>query len=220
MIHQVLAPYKLIVFLFQTIAVDLNQSMMEEIMLRFPNIGQYIFKELNDEDFCKSMEVSQSWKFFISSDFKARKDLKERIQDKIQSLIKEIDGFWEPKPTPFHLAAKRGYLPVYQQMMENANDKNPKDGTGMTPLHHAAQNGHLSLCQLIVENIDDKNPKDYRGRPPLHLAARNGHLSVCELVVENVDVKNPRDNLGLTPLSMAKNAKIKNLIQDAITKQY
>ena len=53
---------------------------MEEILLRFPNIGQYIFKELNDEDFFKSMKVCQSWKYFISSDFKAHKDLKKRIQ--------------------------------------------------------------------------------------------------------------------------------------------
>ena len=55
-------------------------------MLRFPNIGQYIFKELNDEDFCKSMEVSKSWKYFISSDFKAHKDLKKRIQRSVKLL--------------------------------------------------------------------------------------------------------------------------------------
>ena len=90
--------------------------------------------------------------------------------------------FWAPKPTPFHLAAKRGYLPVYQQMMENANDKNPKDGIRVTPLHKPAENGHLSICQLIVENVDDKNPKNDFGSTPLHEAAEQGHFLVCQFL--------------------------------------
>ena len=116
---------------------------MEEILLRFPHIGHHIFKELNDEDFFKSMKVNQLWKYFISGDFKAHKDLKKRVQGKIQSLTEEIDGNDVLRKfrgaTPFHLAAARGYLSVHQQMVEKANDKNLKDNNGVTPLHGAAQ---------------------------------------------------------------------------------
>ena len=103
---------------------------MEEILLRFPHIGHHIFKELNYKNFCKSMEVSKSWNYFIKSErvlqnaYKAHKAYKKRIQEKIQSLTDEISmtprlrGY-----TPFCLAAARGYLPVCQELIDNANDK-------------------------------------------------------------------------------------------------
>ena len=81
-------------------------------------------------------------------------------------------------------------------LVENVEDKNPKDNFGFTPLHEAAMNGRLSLCQLIVVNVDDKNPIHNYGGTPLHLA-------VCQLLVENITDKNPKDDFGRTPISIA-----------------
>ena len=59
---------------------------MEETLLRFPHIGDAIFKELNDNDFCKSMEVNRSWNSFINKRRVLQKAYKKRIQHKIQTL--------------------------------------------------------------------------------------------------------------------------------------
>ena len=82
---------------------------MEEILSRFPNIGDDIFKELDSKDFCKSKEVSRSWSHFISNS----RAYKKGIQDKIQALTEEIDGDedWKRlRKQPFHLAAKKRLL--------------------------------------------------------------------------------------------------------------
>ena len=72
-------------------------------------------------------------------------------------------------------------MAVYQLIMENVEDKNPKDNNGWKPLHSAAWNGHMPVCQLIMENIEDKNPKDNNGWTPLDYAASNGHLAtICQ----------------------------------------
>ena len=196
---------------------------MEDILLRFPHIGENIFKKLNRKNFCKSMEVSRSWNYFIKNEsvlqkaYKVHKDNKTRIQEKIQSLTDEIENDFRKKileeTTPFHLAAERGELQVCQEIMENADDMNPTTlgGYGLTPLHKAAENGHLSVYQLISKSVDDKNPKDKFDVTPLHWAARNGHLSVCQFIVENVVDKNPKSDWwtgldirnGSTPLHEA-----------------
>ena len=185
---------------------------MEEVLLRFSHIGEGIYKELNGKDFCKSMEVTRSWNYFIRDQrvlqraYKVHKAIGiQRIHKMIQTLTKEISRYERSvqKTVPFHLAAERGYFAGCQQIMENSNDKNPKDRTGYTPLHKAAENGHLSVCQLILENVDDKNPKNWYGETPFHCAALKGHLPVCQLIVDNVDDKNPKNNFGQTPLQLA-----------------
>ena len=162
---------------------------MEEVLSRFPHIGEGIFKELDGKGFCKSMEVKRSWNYFIRNQrvlqgaYKAHKlQGKKIIQEKIQSLSEEIRNRELIYTTPIHLAARRGFLAVCQEIMENADDKNPKDRDGWTPLHKAAENGHLSVCLLIVENVDDKNPKDNSGRTPLQWAVRFNHLGIKKLI--------------------------------------
>ena len=203
---------------------------MEDILLRFPHIGEDIFKELGGRNFCKSMKVSRSWNYFIRNErvlqraYKDYKAYKNIIQVKIQALTKEIGRYERlvQKKTPFHLAAKRGYMVVCQDIVEYADDKNPEDWDGHTPLHEAAKNGHFSICQLILENVDDKNPKCSNGKTPPHMAANNGHLSVCQLIVENVDDKNPKNKYGVTPLHLAvsyNHVAIKQLFEEAQNKK-
>ena len=103
---------------------------MDEILSRFPSIGDNIFKELDSEDFCKSKEVGRSWNYFINNERALQKSYKTHIQNKVQSLTEELrQNNWQNQTT-FHLAAKRGYLPVCRQIMEIIDDKNPEDSLG------------------------------------------------------------------------------------------
>lgn len=84
--------------------------------------------------------------------------------------------------TLLHRAAIIGKLEFYQLIMENVEDKNPKDGNGRTPLHLAAMHGHFDICKLIIENVDDVNPPDNHGITPLDYAKCRNHGDICKLI--------------------------------------
>ena len=91
---------------------------MEEVLLRFQHIGEFIFKELNCKDFCKSMEVNRTWNYFIRNQRVLQRAYTAHkapiIQEKIQRLTEELNWYDNQEKTPFHLAAERGYLAVCQ----------------------------------------------------------------------------------------------------------
>ena len=62
-----------------------------------------------------------------------------------------------------HYAARNGHSKVCQLILENVQEKHPKNYDGWTPLHWAAQNGHSELCQFILENVQENNPKNHDG---------------------------------------------------------
>ena len=75
---------------------------------------------------------------------------------------------------------------MYELILENVEEKNPKDSNSVTPLHLAAQMGHFEMCKLIIENVLERNPKNSNGNTPLHYAAQGGHLEVCQLIMKNL----------------------------------
>ena len=88
--------------------------------------------------------------------------------------------FCDHQSTPYHLAAKGGWLKICELFVENNQDKNPKDDSGMTPLHYAARGGYLEICKLILSNVEDKYPQNNIGQTPLMLAAKHGHMFKCK----------------------------------------
>ena len=119
--------------------------------------------------------------------------------------------------TPLHFAAENGFLEICEMLMENMNEKNPKNNASRTPLHLAAEKGHFEVCRLIVENVQcDHDLKKNNGYPceinhidhyrftPLHIAAMKGHLQICNLIIKHVCDKNPMGSYnGITPLHYA-----------------
>ena len=52
-----------------------------------------------------------------------------------------------------HQAAKDGNLKVYQAIIENVANKNPKDYYFWTPFRLAANNGHVNVCSYISDYL-------------------------------------------------------------------
>ena len=98
-----------------------------------------------------------------------------------------------------------GRLEVCNAIMNQVQDKNPKNFYGWTPLHLAALSGHSSVCEAIMKNIFDKNPSDNDGYTPLHSAAANGQIETFNAIAQmaNVTDLNLADEEGWTPLHFA-----------------
>ena len=56
--------------------------------------------------------------------------------------------------TPAYFAAKYGHYDICQLIIDNVDDKNPKDKYHNTPLHKAAENGNFeqSHCCMGLKN--------------------------------------------------------------------
>ena len=52
-----------------------------------------------------------------------------------------------------HQAAKDGILNVYQAIIENVDNKNPKEYYFWTPFRLAANNGHVNVCSYISDYL-------------------------------------------------------------------
>ena len=209
-----------------------ERSQMEEVLLRFGHIADQIFEELDSETLSNCPLVGRSWNLFFDHGkvrpFLIIKKYTNIDEEYLRKLISKINvgtatdlattvrnvyprrgrnvnvitSYYAN--TPFHQAARNGHLLLCQLIIDNVNDKNPKDFSRITPLHHAATNGHLEICQLIIDNVGNKNPKDHLGNTPLHNAAKKGHFEICQLIIDNVDDKNPKDYYRkYTPLHYA-----------------
>ena len=200
---------------------------MEEVLERFPKLGEKIFEQLDDQNLSKCIEVHKTLRNNIldqriywirrirkgiehCNEFagewrKAVKKTPIRILKKLAAVLKERRC---PLRSPLHVVALSGDLELFYNIEIKFQDKNPKYTVGglikeVTLLHSAADNGYLAICQFIIEKVEEKNPKASNGVTPLHNAASNGHLAICRLIVENVVDKNPKANNGVTPLHNA-----------------
>ena len=208
---------------------------MDEVLIRFPHLGENIFQKLDSKSLIKCKTVNRTFNNFLkvekSSCFRviqwytncSETLMKEVVKKSggaiiVVSVLREIFGNFirgtkqnskylhKWESSPLHFAAVRGHLAAYQLIMENIENKNPQNVYKVTPLHVAARNGHFFVCQLVINNIPKKNPRDQKGWTPLHCAAQNGHLGVCQLILNNISSKNVRKILG-TPLELATQYK-------------
>ena len=135
---------------------------MEDMLWKFPHVGNRIFKKLSNKNLARCKKVEKTWETFIIND----KFYKQKVYYEMKQKEKSENGM-----TPLHKAAKEGNFSEFKAIIYHVEDKNPQDYKGRTPLHYAAAKGHLSISELIVNNTKDKNPKNEFGITPLHLAA-------------------------------------------------
>ena len=180
---------------------------MEEVLERFPHLGENIFQKLDSESLIKCKEVNRAFKNFMKVEKSSylhaiqwytncSEPLMRKVVKKsgaaiiILSILREIFGNFIRGTkqnskylqyllnTPLHLAADRGQLGAYQLIMENVDNKNPINS--ITP-----EMRWKYMKRRVVYELGSY------GITPLHLAAKNGHLSVCKLIIKNVVDKNP-----------------------------
>ena len=167
---------------------------MDEVLVRFPQLGEKTFKKLLNKNLVKCMIVSKTWYNFITNE----KFYKLQVQ--YENGQKNLDEFGN---TPLHKAAEGGYLSKCKLIIDNVENKNPTNNFGETPLHRAAKGGYLDICRIIFKEIKDKNPASNNGLTPLHNAVLCGRLDICKLIIEKTMDKNPADKYGSTPLYIA-----------------
>ena len=196
---------------------------MEEVLARFPHLGQQIFEQLGSKTQTKCLQISREWQKFMKNEnittlrmimdyTKCSKSKLKKLlcQNDLTTLAKDVGFVYNPKNiscfawTPFHSAAYCGKLGVCELIIENIEDKSPQSDIWDTPLHAAAQMGRLEVCKLILQHVMDNNPRNYVGDTPLHLSAWKGHLEVHEFLMDNVVDKNPLNDFSRTPLDYAK----------------
>ena len=208
---------------------------MEEVLSRFPHIGEGIFKELNGKDFLKSMEVNRSWKYFIDNQrvlkksFKTHKALHQKIKAEIDDLKKKCrNGL-----TPFHLACGDGQEELADVIMKNSAklniDLNVKDNGGWTAFHYTCGNGHSKIAGMIMKNSAkfniELNAKDNTGWTAFHFACRLGRISIVEMMINNSESLKldltARGIFGLTGFQWAQrngHTDVVNLIRSKMPK--
>ena len=177
---------------------------MEEVLLRFHQIGKKIFEELDDLSLTKCREINESWRGFIDGEktvpfriIKSLTNVPDAYLDKkfgkvdlgsVLKLMKDIQDVY----SVFH-KVKQSFEIVFggpkqwayqiilaSNSLSKPNPVNPSIVFGLTALHYAALNGYLNVCKLIAENVQEKNPKDFAGATPLQMADQRGHSSVVE----------------------------------------
>ena len=201
---------------------------MDELLRRFPDVAQNIFKQLDDKSLANCREVNKIWcNFLDNKSFFWRRRIQKysknqtQFQDawrivtkkvsieKLRELAIAIEKFYKIYPreideqqSPLQIGAAVGNISICENIAHLEN-KNPADNEGLTPLHFAASNGHMNIVKYIAEHLEDKNPSTNDGWTPLHSAAYDGHLEIFKCIAEHLDDKNPATNDGWTPLHSA-----------------
>ena len=101
---------------------------MEEILCRFPHLGQRIFAELDDLSLAKSRETTRSWLHFICNE----KFYKNRINEMMANGWQTDNGIWEWKSrkihgdmllrSKVHCAAFYGQTQIVMDILEDSSE--------------------------------------------------------------------------------------------------
>ena len=106
--------------------------------------------------------------------------------------------FYLYRVTPLHEAANGGHFDVYQLILEQAANKNPKNMDGITPLDIAAFKGDFEISSLILENVKDISHEDFERS--FYFASQHGFDNICESMRNKQKRRNslPRSEPGLS----------------------
>ena len=165
---------------------------MEQVLLRFPHLGQNIFNALTNEDLAQSREICQMWKFFI--DF-------EKF-----FAIRKIQTFFIQLPTNLEKALNQSTFDQVKEMASTIQKFQEMWNSDMSPLHDAAA---MQNCTIFEEIFDESNIDVSKGEEltPLQMATGKGYLAICKLIRNNENnyYKNIfRFSKGQTPACMSK----------------
>ena len=207
---------------------------MEEVLVRFHQVGKRIFEELDNKSLTKCREVNKSWRGFIDDE----KTVPFRI---IKSLTNVHESYLDKNFGKLDLDTVKELVIDFQHVYRDFNNLqrnfeiktsktcnrefiilSQKDGYEMTRIVAPAELDENQLAEINVgklwlsprawgiveETSDPLNPQVF-ATSALHIAATYGYLNVCKLIAENVHENNPKiwgEKWGVegTPLQVAE----------------
>jgi len=150
---------------------------MRDLLLRFPHLAEKIFQQLDNKDLAKCREVESLWQKFID----------ERNYPWLR--IVNIPTILQDENTYMHLAAQYGQLDMFEMILDEEENKNPKNRKGETPFLAACCKGCMNIALLLLKKADelqiDLNAKSRYGETAFYLACDNDHSEVAEMLMKN-----------------------------------
>ena len=207
---------------------------MEEVLVRFHQIGKRIFEELDNKSLTNCREGNESWRGFIDDE----KTVPFRI---IKSLTNVHESYLDKNFGKLDLDTVKELVIDFQHVYRDFNNLqrnfeikaskacnrkfiilSQKDGYEMARIVAPVEldenqlaeinTGKLWLCPgawgIVVCTSNPLNPQVY-ATSALHIAAEEGYFDVCKLIAENVHENNPKvwgEEWGVkgTPLQVAE----------------
>ena len=111
---------------------------MEDMLWKFPHIGQNIFKKLSNKNLAKCRAVTRTWEHFINNE----KFYQQRVHFEMRQKEKDDNGL-----TPLHEAAESGQLSECKSIIDHVENKNP--GTVLNLTRNVSM--RTKFCQIVVK---------------------------------------------------------------------
>ena len=117
--------------------------------------------------------------------------------------------------TPIYCASINGHTEIIQILAPLTDNPNAPCNDGKTPIYAAASYGYTEIVKILAPLTDSPNAPepDEEGRTPIHEAAHKGHTEIVKILAPLTENPNAPDEDGKTPISVAKNAKIRRILE-------
>ena len=168
---------------------------MEEVLLRFPHLGQNIFKSLTNQDLAKCREISQMWKhfldvekffairkiraFFMKLPISLEKALKQSTFEQVKEMASTIQKFqemWNSEMSPLHDAVAMQDYKIFWEIFDESKIDRSED---LTPIEMVVGKGYLAICKLIRNNENSYYKNLFRfvkGKTPVCIFQCRHHM--------------------------------------------
>ena len=118
--------------------------------------------------------------------------------------------------TPIHKASWNGHTEIVKILAPLTDNPNAPDKDGFSPIICAASLGHTKIVKILAPLTDNPNAPKNDGETPILMAAKRGHIEIVKFLAPLTDNPNVPNIYGETPISVAKNAKIRRILQSII----
>lgn len=160
---------------------------MEEVLVRFPHIGDQVFKQLDNEDLIKCRKISPSWNEFINNQklpwirmlkkYQCELEFNKRILEQWQKFVKshnvatlqkiaiKVEHFFKdnldeefPILDPLSAATLSGNIEIVGKLLENGADL---AALNFDPLYYAAKQRDTATYELLKNKCEGWSPTYY-----------------------------------------------------------
>ena len=149
------------------VAIDIDgieASVINAIILRFPDVAQDIFKELNNESLTTSRSVSRLWCDYLDDQKFCWVRMIQRYRKNMENAYQQWKRVFKNTPVEFAKqmsVSTRQFFTSSFGAASSLHFDTSRIGFHWSPLHIAAEQGNLDLCKYIFEKnqkYSTKNP--------------------------------------------------------------